>query len=298
MIYSNKEGLLSKVLGKGANEQINTLVSNSLHYIVQVAAAVIILSLGWWIINKGLEKFDQKIEQYKKMDASLKSFMKNFIHFGLRGALILVVLNIVGIQTTSIVAVLGAASFAIGLALQGSLANFAGGVLIIMFKPFKIGDVIEAHNKVGRVREIQLFNSIMITNDNKTVIIPNGKLTGEILTNYTKLGSVQSDIEFKVKPNVDILALREEIFILLKAMPEILNVPQPSVYLKDFDNGSVTLILRFNIAVGHSTATTFKVKEQIYYLVKKLEDQGIISAKNHEDMDLSQNLVTEMIVQK
>lgn len=292
MKINNNKGTIEKVFGGDADNQINTLVSNSLHYIIQIVSAIIILAVGWWIINKLLQKFDEKLEQYKKMDASIKSFMKNLIHFGLRGALILVVLNIVGIQTTSIVAVLGAASFAIGLALQGSLANFAGGVLIIIFKPFKIGDVIEAHNKVGRVKEIQLFNSIMITNENKTVIIPNAKLTGEILTNYTKLGSVQSDIEFSVKPNVDISALREEILSLLKAMPEIMNTPQPAVYLKDFDNGSVRLILRFNIAVGHSTSTTFKVKEQIYYLVKKLEDKGVISAVNHEGMDLSQNLIS------
>ncbi len=274
------------------NVALDTLLANGLQYVIKIAIAVFILGIGWWLISRFLVFLDKRLENTKRLDTTIKSFIRNFIHIALRALLILIVLNVVGIQTTSIVAILGAASFAVGLALQGSLANFAGGVLILIFKPFKIGDVIEAHGKVGRVREIQLFNSIMVTGDNKTVIVPNSKLTGEILTNYTKLGSVQTDIEFKVKANVDINIVRQEAKALLSTMPEVLTNPEPAVFLQDFDNDKVQLILRFNIAVGHSTEVTFKVREQVYFLVKKLESTGAISEENHDKLNLGANLVT------
>lgn len=263
---------------------VDNFVSIGLQYILHIILAVIILTVGWWLINKFLEFLDNKFEKLTKLDKTVKSFLSNFIHIALRGLLILLVLNVVGIQTTSIVAILGAASFAVGLALQGSLANFAGGVLILIFKPFKIGDVIEAFGKIGRVKQIQLFNSMMVTSDNKIVIIPNSKLTGEILTNYTKLGNIQSNISFNIKPNVDIKIVRQEIKKLLKSMPEILDNPEPVVLLNDFDTDKVHLVLRFNITVGNSTAITFKVREQIYFLVKKLENEGIISDENNKDL--------------
>jgi len=275
------------------NVALDSLLANGLKYFIQIIIALFILGIGWWLISRFLVFLDKRLDNSKKLDTTIKSFVRNFIHIALRALLILIVLNVVGIQTTSIVAILGAASFAVGLALQGSLANFAGGVLILIFKPFKIGDVIEAHGKVGRVKEIQLFNSIMVTGDNKTVIVPNSKLTGEILTNYTKLGSVQTDIEFKVKANVDINIVRKEIKELLSLMPEILANPAPAVFLKDFDNERVLLILRFNIAVGHSTEITFKVHEQLYFLIKKLEDKGVISEDNHDKLDLGANLITK-----
>lgn len=290
MNWLNKLGLN---LTGNKDATFDILIANGLHYVIQIALSLFILGIGWWLINRFLDFLDKKLDNTKRLENTIKSFLRNFIHIGLRALLILIVLNVVGVQTTSMVAILGAASFAIGLALQGSLANFAGGVLILIFKPFKIGDVIEAHGKVGRVKEIQLFNSIMVTDDNKTVIIPNSKLTGEIVTNYTKLGSVQTDIQFKVKANVDIDVVRQEVKVLLAAMPEILNSPTPAIFLKDFDNDHVRLILRFNIAIGHSTEITFKVREQIYFLVKKLEDKGIISEVNTDKLDLGSNLITE-----
>ena len=275
------------------NALVDTFLINGLQYFIKIAIAVLILGIGWWLISRFLVFLDKKLENSKKLETTIKSFIRNFIHIALRALLILIVLNVVGIQTTSIVAILGAASFAVGLALQGSLANFAGGILILIFKPFKIGDVIEAHGKVGRVKEIQLFNSIMVTGDNKTVIVPNSKLTGEILTNYTKLGSVQTDIEFKVKANVDINVVRQEAKALLSTMPEVLTNPVPAVFLQDFDNDKVQLILRFNIAVGHSTEVTFKVREQVYFLVKRLESTGVISEENKDKVSVEADFTTK-----
>jgi len=275
------------------NALVDTFLINGLQYFIKIAIAVLILGIGWWLISRFLVFLDKKLENSKKLETTIKSFIRNFIHIALRALLILIVLNVVGIQTTSIVAILGAASFAVGLALQGSLANFAGGILILIFKPFKIGDVIEAHGKVGRVKEIQLFNSIMVTGDNKTVIVPNSKLTGEILTNYTKLGSVQTDIEFKVKANVDINVVRQEAKALLSTMPEVLTNPIPAVFLQDFDNDKVQLILRFNIAVGHSTEVTFKVREQVYFLVKRLESTGVISEENKDKVSVEADFTTK-----
>ncbi|MBX7227073.1 MAG: mechanosensitive ion channel family protein [Chitinophagales bacterium] len=276
---------------KTDNPVVDEYVGLAIIYIIKIVSSVGILVLGIWGIKKINTWFETFIEN-KKIDTSVKSFLKNFISTSLKFLLAFIVLNIIGVKTTSIVAVLGATSFAIGLALQGSLANFAGGILIIFFRPFKVGDVIEAHNKTGKVKEIQLFNTILNTSDNKTIIIPNSKLTGDILTNYTKLGSIQADIEFKVKANVDINIVRKEVKKVLVAMPEILNYPVPAIFLKDFDNDKVTLILKFNIAIGNSTSVIFAVREQIYFLVKKMETEGYISEENSEDLDLGSNLIT------
>lgn len=247
----------------------NKVADTILYYIVIGLFAILIFTIGWWLINKLLAFLDEKLDATDRIDKTLKSFIRNLLHFGLRGSLVLLVLNIIGIQTTSIVAIFGAASFAVGLALQGSLSNFASGVLILIFKPFRVGDVIEAYSKTGRVKEIQLFNTILVSQENKVLIIPNSKLTGEILINYSKLGNTQSDIEFKMDATVHLDEFRKKVMAILQQMPEVVNYPTPEIYIKEFNTKEVTLLLRFNIATGHSTAVVFKVKEKVFFLLKE-----------------------------
>lgn len=167
-------------LNKGTWE---TLV---LFYAVKIVSAVLILIIGFWIINK-LSKSLGKFFTNRRIDHTVGSFFKTFVNAMLKIVLIIFILNFIGIQTTSIVALVGAAGLAIGLALQGTLTNLAGGVMLLLFRPFREGDLIEAQGKKGRVKDIQIFNTVLVTDENKTVIIPNSILSNGIIENHSKM---------------------------------------------------------------------------------------------------------------
>ena len=158
-------------------EQLITLYGYVLKYGMDIVSAILIFFIGKWISNL-VATLTEKIMIKSKIDATLTSFTKNIIYFALLTVLIIAVLNKLGIQTTSIVAVIGACGLAVGLALQGSLSNFASGVLIILFRPFSIGDTIETAGSTGMVKEIQIFNTILESADKK-IIIPNSKITAD-----------------------------------------------------------------------------------------------------------------------
>jgi len=152
--------------------------------ILTILAALIVLIIGLWIIKKfvkSLKRFMTKQE----MDPSLVPFLSTLVKFGLQALLAISVISMMGIEMTSFVAVLGAAGLAVGLALQGSLSNFAGGVMILIFKPFKVGDFIEGGGHTGSVSAIQVFHTILKTPDNVTIVIPNGNLSNSSITNYS-----------------------------------------------------------------------------------------------------------------
>ena len=151
-------------------------------YVIKIVAAGLILAIGFWIINR-LTRVVNAFFDKRKIDSTVKSFFKTLIGATLKIVLVIFLLNFIGIQTTSIVALIGAAGLAIGLALQGTLTNFAGGVMLLMFKPFRIGDTIEAQGKKGRVRDIQIFNTVLLGEDGKTIIIPNNILSNGIIEN-------------------------------------------------------------------------------------------------------------------
>lgn len=154
-------------------------------YAIKIVAAILILIIGFWLINR-IPRLINSFFDKRRLDNNVNSFFKTFIGTTLKIILIIIVLNFIGIQTTSIVALIGAAGLAIGLALQGTLTNLAGGVMLLMFKPFKVGDIIEAQGKKGKVRDIQIFNTILISEDNKKIIIPNSILSNGIIENSGK----------------------------------------------------------------------------------------------------------------
>lgn len=176
-------------------------------------------------------------------DVSLKNFLMNLIGWILKIVLIIVVLGTVGIETTSFAAILAAAGLAVGLALQGSLANFAGGVLIMIFKPIKIGDFIEAQGKVGTVREIEIFTTKLTTPDNKEIIIPNGKLSNDNIVNYSALELRRVDMVFGVGYKSDIKQTKDLLMEQLNNHPLILKDPAPLVRLNELADSS----LKFNV---------------------------------------------------
>lgn len=174
-----------------------------------------------------------------------------------------------GIGSASFVTILGAAGLAVGLALQGSLSNFAGGVLILIFKPFKVGDSIEAQGQVGDVLEIQIFNTILLTVDHKTVILPNGPLSNGTIVNRTRFGSLRVDLAIKINNDNNIEQVKVLIFEIMKANEKVLEFPVPSIAIGDVTNGSVQINVRPFCAPDDTVILKSELTYEIYLAFEK-----------------------------
>ena len=179
----------------------------------------------------------------RKADLALQGFISNLANIILKILLVVSVASMIGIQTTSFVAAIGAAGLAIGLALQGSLANFAGGVLILLFRPFKIGDWIEAQGVSGTVDSIQIFHTVLRTGDNKTVIVPNGNLSNGIITNYNRQPTRKVVFDVGVDYEADLQKVRE-VLLALADDPRVLKEPAPVVVVTALGDSAITMSLR------------------------------------------------------
>ena len=177
-------------------------------------------------------------------DESLKKFLSNLVYWTLKVLLIVVILSIVGIETTSFAAILAAAGLAVGMALQGSLGNFAGGVLIMIFKPFKIGDLIEAQGEIGAVKEIEIFTTKLTGLSNKEIIIPNGVLSNGTIINYTSEGTRRVDLVFGVSYDSDIKQTKNVLMAVLKEHPLVLTSIEPTVDVLELADSSVNFAVR------------------------------------------------------
>ena len=166
-------------------------------YGIRVVAAIVIFVVGRWVA-RGVSNLIKRVMKKSNTDETLVKFVGSLSYVALLAFVIIAAINQLGIQTTSFIAVLGAAGLAIGLALQGSLGNFAAGVLMIIFKPFKVGDYIEGAGVAGTVEEIQIFTTQLVTPDNKTIIVPNAKMTGDNITNYSAKGTRRVDFVFGI----------------------------------------------------------------------------------------------------
>jgi len=212
-------------------------------YGIKIIAAIVILIVGRWI-SKALKRLIQRMLTKSKVEATLVSFVGNLSYIALMTIVIIAVLNQLGIQTTSFIAIIGAAGLAIGLALQGSLANFAAGFLMIVFRPFKVGDVIEGAGVTGLVEEIQVFTTQMRTADNKTIIIPNAKLTGDNITNYTAKGTRRVDMVFGIGYGDDIDKAKKIIADVVANDSRILKDPPVAIGVLELADSSVNLAVR------------------------------------------------------
>lgn len=209
----------------------------------KLIAAIAIWIIGTWTIRlilKGLRKAMEK----RDYDVSLKKFLMNLLGWILKIVLIVVVLGTVGVETTSFAAILASVGLAIGLALQGSLGNFAGGVLIMIFKPFKIGDLIEAQGEIGSVKEIEIFTTKLIGLSNKEIIIPNGALSNGNIINYTTEGTRRVDLVFGVGYDSDIKKTKDILMAVLTSHPKVLKDPAPTVNVLQLADSSINFAVR------------------------------------------------------
>ncbi|MGB0980932.1 MAG: mechanosensitive ion channel family protein [Winogradskyella sp.] len=228
----------------------------------KLIAAILIWIIGNWIIKmmlKGLTKVMNK----GNYDESLKKFLLNLITWALKIILIIAVLSQVGIETTSFAAIIAAAGLAIGLALQGSLGNFAGGVLLMIFKPIKIGDLIEAQGELGVVKEIEIFTTKLLTPTNKEVIIPNGALSNGNIVNYSSEGQLRVDLTFGVSYDADIKQTKAILMETLTANPKVLNDPEPTVNVSELADSSVNFAVRPWCTVADYWDVYFETHENV-----------------------------------
>ncbi|MDT0675041.1 mechanosensitive ion channel family protein [Autumnicola musiva] len=213
-------------------------------FLPDLIAAIALLIIGLWIIRV-IIKYIKKIADNRKYDPALENFIVSLIKWGLKILLFVLVISQLGIETTSLVAAIGAAGLAIGLALQGSLSNFAGGVLIIMLKPFKIGDWIEAQGVSGSVIEISLFYTKINTFGNQRVVIPNGELSNDNITNYSFNDTRRENLSFGISYDDDIKKAKEVLENLVKEQKDISEDPAPQILVGELGDNSVNLFVRY-----------------------------------------------------
>jgi small conductance mechanosensitive channel len=231
-------------------------------YAPRVISAALVLLIGLWLINR-IAKIANRAMERRSLEISLRTFLKSLISIGLKIVLIVTVAGMIGIGTTSFVTILGAAGLAVGLALQGSLSNFAGGVLILIFKPFKVGDFIEAGGQSGDVLEIQIFNTILLTVEHKTVILPNGPLSNGTIVNNSRHGDVRIDLELRISDQNNIGNVRQIILDVLKQNEKVILEPDFDIVVGKFSQGALQINVRPFCSPAHAVMLSSELYEQI-----------------------------------
>lgn len=220
-----------------------TVIKVFIDYSPKLISSFLILFVGLYAIRV-LNRLIRKIMVKRELDPTLTKFLADILLWVLRVLLFVTFISKLGIETSSFVAILGAMGLAVGLSLQGSLSNFAGGMLIIVFKPFKVGDVIEAQGTIGTVNEIQIFVTKLINANNQTIFIPNGSLSNGIITNYSMQGFRKADLTVSISYDTDIKKAKDIITEVLKNNPKVLKTPEAEVSVKNLTDSSIQLAVR------------------------------------------------------
>ena len=229
----------------------------------KILLAIVVFIVGRWIVRR-LIKLLAKILEKRHVEASLSTFVKSLVNITLTLLLIIVVIGVLGIETSSFIALFASAGVAIGMALSGTLQNFAGGVMILLFKPFKVGDTIEAQGQSGTVREIQIFNTILATPDNKIIIIPNGGLSTGLMKNYSREATRRVDWEFGIAYGDDYTKAKAVIARLLDADGRVLKDPAYFIALTSLGESSVNIVVRAWVNAGDYWGVYFDINEKVY----------------------------------
>ena len=230
---------------------------------IKLVAAIVVLLLGRWVI-KLIKKGMTKVMLRHNTEPSLASFVMSLVSVVLTFFLIMSIVGILGINTSSLVALLASAGLAVGMALSGTLQNFAGGVMIMLFKPFKVGDFIAAQGYEGKVNEIQIFNTHILTPDNKTVILPNGALSTGPVTNFNKETARRVDWTFSISYGDDYDKAKVVLQRLCDADERILKEPKPIIELIKMSDSSVDITVRARVKPEDYWTVYFKMNELVY----------------------------------
>lgn len=258
--------ILQQSLGFDWSEIKHKLISIG----TDLAIAIVIVVVGWWLA-KTAGKTLGKVLTRSKTDAGLITFLTSLVTIAIKVLILITAITQLGVQMTSFITILGAAGLAIGMAFSGTLANFAGGVMILFFKPFKVGDTILALTHQGKVTEIQIFYTYLHTPDNKVVILPNGPLANGNLVNFTKEKKRRVEWSFVLENGVDYVRAHKEFMAIVEADKRILKKPEPAVVLNSLDSGSPHILVRAWVATDEFSAVFFDVNNIVYTRFQELE---------------------------
>jgi len=214
-----------------------------IEYSPKLISAFVILFVGLYAI-RFVNRLMRKIMIKRDLDPTLSKFLADIMIWVFRVLLFVTFISKLGVETSSFVAILGAAGLAVGMSLQGSLSNFAGGMLIILFKPFRVGDTIEAQGVIGTVSEIQIFVTKLISANNQTIFIPNGILSNGIITNFSVAGMRRMDLVFSLSYATDIKVAKDVVMEVMKSHPKVLKTPEPVVVVRDLTDNAIHLAIR------------------------------------------------------
>lgn len=249
---------LDSLVEQASNEWLPLIMS----YGTQLVYALIVLAIGWWVVNKITGAITTVLSK-KNNDVTLIGFISSLLTVLLRVLLIISVAGMVGVQTTSFIAIIGAAGLAVGMALQGSLGNFAGGVLILFLRPFSKGDWIEAQGQAGTVENIQIFHTVLRTGDNKKIILPNGALSNGAIVNVSAMPTRQIYLNIGIDYAADVKQARQIMLELASQESRILTDTAPVVHLANLGESSVDLSFRFWVKNTDYWAVFFAMQEKV-----------------------------------
>jgi small conductance mechanosensitive channel len=250
---------------------INQYVPAAVEFGTNILLAILILIVGFWIAGRISSAVRNLGEKYEKLDDTLFRFLGSIARYVVLAFVFIAVLNRFGVQTTSIVALLGAAGLAVGLALQGALSNLSAGVLLLIFRPYKVGDFVDAAGKFGKVTEIDLFTTIMQTFDNQQIIIPNGQIWGEQIVNHSHHTIRGVDMHFGIAYDEDIDKAKAVIMEVLSAHEHVLKDPAPFVEVETLNDSSVDFLVRPFCDGAHYFDILYSVPEQVKKALDKAE---------------------------
>lgn len=236
-----------------------------------ILKAVVVFIIGRFLVRL-LNRLVARLMEKRDIDVSIKTFVKSLVNILLTVLLIVVVVGALGMDTTSFAALLASAGVAIGMALSGNLQNFAGGLIILLFKPYKVGDLVEAQGVTGTVKEIQIFHTILTTADNKVIYIPNGSLSSGVVTNYSDRETRRVEWIFGVDYGEDYNKVEQVVRQILSSEKRILLDPAPFVALHALDASSVNVVIRVWVKSGDYWGVYFDVNQAVY---KTFNEKGI-----------------------
>ncbi|MEM9921590.1 MAG: mechanosensitive ion channel [Bacteroidota bacterium] len=231
-------------------------------FIPKLLIAIIILFVGLWLVKRVSKLIDAALMK-AKISPEIATFLGSILEIGLKFVVILIAAAMIGFEVSSLVAVLAAAGFAVGLALQGFLGNFASGITIVFFKPYKVGDWVEISDKFGKVQSIQIFNTTLITPGEKTLIIPNGQVTDGIITNFSTRGHIRLELQVTMPYEESFTRVKEVILESMKEAPNVLQDPAPQVGIEQYDSHNIIIAVRPFIDPDDYWDATFDILERI-----------------------------------
>ena len=268
---ANLAKAVEKIATLDYHEVLQTMLSEAVWIVIKIVIALAIYFLGRWIVRRVVRLIDVAMER-RKVDISLRSFTRNTVRVVFSLILVLIVVQTLGVNVTSLIAVFSAATLAIGMALSGTAQNFAGGVMILMMKPYRVGDYISAQGQSGTVREIKLFSTVITTTDNQTIYIPNNAIATPIIDNYTTAEQRRVDWTVGISYGDDVDIARETILAMLAADARILRETAPVVWVAALADSSVNLTVRAWVANADYWDVFFEYNERFY---KELPKAGI-----------------------